>query len=220
MHNTSKKLVVTDELPLRRRLKALGLDVPTLHEIIRRGASAKLAATAFHPPAAAGYFQFAELVVGFREALCTPEKRWEPDDTSGFSTVVSPDGDVAIAIATGDAVTGDPTRDPSTQHPKGPLTTAAVEANQLVLFPGMMSPPKATMKRVTWWLLVLVTTSEVVAELSLPEAVSESGWITSWKTRLILPPLALDRVVTIPPDGTDDDERGEVIDINIRKRDD
>jgi hypothetical protein len=215
---TNKKLIVTEEAPLRRRLEALGLDLPTLHEVVRRGAAAKLAATAFHPPSAGGFFQFAELVVAFREALCTPLRGWEPDDTANFCTVVSPDGTTAIAVAGGDAATGDPTREPSTEHPKGPLTTAAVEANQLVL-PSVAALKKVSKGPTTWWLLVAVTASDVVAELSLPEAVSDAGWITSWKTRLILPPYPIDRLAGVAPEG-DDHDGGEVIDINITKRDD
>ena len=133
--NESRKQIVTGELPLRRRLKALGLDVPTLHEVVRRGAAAKLNTSGFHPPSSPGYFQFAELVVAFREALCTPTRGWEPDDTANFCTVISPDRAIAIAVAAGDAATGDPTREPSTEHAKGPLTTAAVKSNQLGLFP-------------------------------------------------------------------------------------
>ena len=196
----------------------MGLDVETLTTAVLRAATARFACTDFHPPSAPGFYMFAEGVRALREQLCPPPRAWEPNDDSNFCTVVSPDGKIAIAVAGGDDATGDRDRTPSTQHPKGPLTLAAVAMNQTSF--AFASPPRPkTDGPKTWFLLIAVTPTEVRTELSLPEAMSEAGWITSWNTRLILPPIPLDSIPAASPSGSgSDDDSGDVIDFDIPKR--
>lgn len=211
---TAKSQTYEQPRTVRRRLKAMGLDVETLTTAALRAATARFACTDFHPPSAPGFFMFAEAVRALRELLCPPPQGWEQNNDSNFCTVVSPDGRIAIAVAGGDDATGDPVRTPSTQHPKGPLTLAAVEMNQTSF--AFAAPAQRNLDgSQPWFLLISVTEAEVRAELSLPETMSAAGWITSWKTRLLLPPIPID---SVPAGSGSDEDSGDVIDFDVPKR--
>lgn len=224
MDGTQKKIVITKEAPLKRRLAQLGLDVETLQTAALRAVTARLTCGGYYPPFAPGLFQFVEAVAALREQQCP--RGWEPDDSENFCTVISPDRKVAIAVAAGDASTGDPDRSPSTQHPKGPVTVAAVMENQLYFIFRSIGGAETEDDRTgddpskpkTWFLLIASTPTEIRTELSLPETINEKGWITSWRTRLILPTIPLSKVDDVSPSDDGGDE-GDVIDIDIRKRD-
>jgi len=215
-------IVVARPVEVFGRLRSLGLDPDVLVTAVRRGTSARLACEGFHPPSAPGFFAYAEEVVALREQLVP--RGWEIDNTSNFCTVVDPSRKHAIAVAAGDVATGDPdpAAQPSTQYPKGPLTVAAVELNQVVFeFASRRPLPMRENGAVeTWFLLAYATALEVRAELSLPMTVNEAGYVTRWRCRIILP--------TIPLDGTFDIERRRhaqeanddngAIDIDVRKK--
>ena len=84
---------------IRTRLHYLGITEEQLREVVSRGFDARKRTTAFHPPSAPGFYQWSEIVVGL-QADFRPAQM-EANDAGGFSTVVSPDGAVAIAVAAG-----------------------------------------------------------------------------------------------------------------------
>jgi hypothetical protein len=120
---------------------------------------------------------------------------WEKSDAGNYSTIVSPDGSVAIVVSTGDDATGISGRTPRTNHPKGTATIAATAANreQLELFESGVTPlraPSAANGPMTWVFLITHDRDHGArAELSLPLTIGIDGRIESWSERIILPRL-------------------------------
>jgi hypothetical protein len=189
------------------RLFTIGVSEAQLRDAVARGLNARKLCTPFHPPNAPGFYQWAEIVVALREVL-TP-LGWEKDDTGGFSTIVSPDGLLAITVATGDERTareGLPM--PATKYRRGAMTHAAVEVNQqlrLDLVTGKVIFPEEEeqAKRETWWLLVHTRHDEMRLELSCPKGVGEDGRIDAWTERVILEPLPIDGTLPLTTDELD-----------------
>ena len=175
-------------------LAKLGLKLQDLVDAVNAGELARRGCTANDPPTAPGYSAWSRIVRSLRD-INLP-MGWRKSD-AGLSTVISPAGDLAIAVAAGDAFTGTD-KTPSTKYPKGRATQDAVEANQLELF--TTGPKKRGKGPLTWILLVHATTTEVRAELSLPASIDESGHVRTWKRRIPLPP----QQVELPPEFTTD----------------
>jgi hypothetical protein len=192
---------------IQSRLHALGVTEEQLREVAMKGYDAKKSTTPFHPPSSPGFYQWSEMVVGLRQ-IYVPLK-WVPSDVGGFSTVVSPDGAVAIAVATGSDRTGRPgLPDPVTRYPRGAMTHAAIEINQqtaLDLETGVTILPDApeSKKRVTWWLLVNTRHDEIRFELSCPNRIGDDGRIDSWSERIVFAPINVEPTITMLPDEPD-----------------
>jgi hypothetical protein len=192
---------------IQTRLHALGVTQAQLREAVSKGFDARTRTTPFHPPSSPGFYQWSEIVVALRQ-IFVPFK-WEPNDAGGFSTVVSPDGQIAIAVATGSDRTGRPgLPDPVTKYPRGSMTHHAVEINQQIgldLQTGDVILPEApgTVSRITWWLLVDTRHDEVRLELSCPSAIGEDGRIDSWSERILLEPIGVEPTITMLPDEPD-----------------
>lgn len=188
------------------RLYQLGIKEETLREAIERGLDARKRCTDFHPPSAPGFYQWAETHVALRELLI-PEG-WKDDDAGGFSTVISPDGQLAITVATGDDRTGkEGLPAPETKYPRGPMTHSAIESNQQLamdLMGGIIFPEEEPHpKHQTWILLLSTRHNEVRMELSCPKAIGEDGRVDSWSERIILRPLDIEPTIPIPEDEAD-----------------
>lgn len=199
------------------RLHALDVTEEQLRDVVTVGVDARSRCTAFHPPSAPGFYQWSEIVVALRQTL-VPLK-WEPLDVGGFSTIVRPDGLIAIAVATGSDRTGKPGLPaPVTKYPRGAMTHAAVRINQqtaLDLETGaVVLPASETASRITWWLLVCARHDEVRMELSCPRNIGEDGRIDAWSERILLSPLAVE--ITDGPPGDDDDM--QPIDVPVERR--
>jgi len=148
---------------------------------------------------------------------------WERSDENNYSLVISPDGSVAIAVATGDDATGRTDVQPATKSSKGPSTAEAVSSNQLQLdfgFPPIeLQTTRSTVSeepRMTWMLLVHRAVGEVRAELSLPDAMGVDGRVDSWRERIILgaiptDPHALEITPPTPPDQPD-------VDVDVKRK--
>lgn len=84
-------------------------------------------------------------------------QKWEKNDDGNFPTVVSPDGKVAIAVATGDAGTGKAEATPKTKYSKGVAVEAAISRNLNSLFPEEREAAQAAKEKLenkqTWILL-------------------------------------------------------------------
>lgn len=187
------------------RLTKLGLEEARLAEIVRRGYIAFASCTPNDPPLFAGFSAWAAMVRGLREYLL-PE--WERSDENNYSLVISPAGDVAIAVATGDDATGRQEAIPTTKSSKGPSTVEAVTSNQMQLelpyvFPPVAAPTRPAgldEKRMTWILLVHRAQGEVRCELSLPTSMGNDGRVDGWRERIILGAIPTDpEVIDVTP---------------------
>lgn len=187
------------------RLYALGLDEAIVEAIVLHGLVARQACSPFSPPSYPGTVQWAETVIGSRQFLVP--KNWTPDDSHGFPRVVSPDGKIAIFVATGDERTGIATAEPRTKYSKGPETTAAVAMNEQLSFQlGGSLAAEAPMQRETWAALLTTNAYEMRYELSCPKGQDSKGRVVSWSDRIIFPPVEIDGLPGRDDDHRDDDD--------------
>lgn len=201
-------------------LAELGLDSEILREAILEGEGARDSCTRNDPPAAPGFDAWAKSVRRLREILIP--KKWVRNDDGNYSTVVSPDGTIAIAVVTGSDGTGVPDQIPKVKHPKGSETKAAVDRNVRYLFPEMNAAAEreaaereAAEKRITWMLLKRRDENTVFAELSLPAKISEAGQVEKWEVRIILEPTDVQPTIDV---GDNSDSGDLPIDVPVRRR--
>lgn len=191
------------------RLHELGLREEWILEAVRIGLAARKGVTAFHPPIYGGVSQWAETHRGLREQ--SVPVGWEANDRGNFSTVISPDGRVAVTVATGTDRTGmSGLPEPMTKYPRGPMTHAAIERNVQLTIPGFDAGTDDDVSHVvpeTWYLLIHTRHDEVRFELSCPRRVDDQGRIDSWSERIIIPPL---NTATVFGDFRDDDDPGSI----------
>jgi len=182
-----------------------GLTVEILEEVIKRGEIARDSCTKNDPPSTPGLVAWSASVRSLRDLLIP--HGWERNDDQNFSTVVSPDKDVAIAIATGNEGTGDETRESNTKYARGAATQAAIEENRFLnsLF-APQSEETSKIRRATWVLLKRRARNgdTVYAELSLPAKMTKDGFVESWDTRIILEPILIDPSVILEDDSTEE----------------
>ncbi|MBA3430643.1 MAG: hypothetical protein H0U16_04070 [Actinobacteria bacterium] len=150
----------------------------------------------------------------------------------GFEVLRSPDGTFDIAVAPGSYATGTD-GSPTTRVERGPLTGQAVNANRdQIRFDSNVIPfgPRERQRekapqRLTWLLLHCfdVFANELRVELSLPVEFTpkggtdhESGAVTRFQPRLILPPISLAHNAQIEDD--EEDEGDDQIDVPVDRR--
>lgn len=210
-------------------LEAMGLSGELLAEVCHRGLAEYLTATPFHPSNAAGLLLYLELLQSLRQELVPGG--WEIDE-SGLALTLNEQLSMAIAVRSGDAYTGDPTRTPWFKYPESTTMHDAIGGNsrQLGLFDDVPAfaeyaapePPKRVdFSRVrTWWLLHYVDTAhgEMRAELSLPINIGVNGDTNQWETRIILAPIPFDDERQIELAGSDSDDSDFDFDVPVRKR--
>jgi hypothetical protein len=114
---------------VKQRLAELSLDADSLKKTVQRGQLAFISCTANHPPQFPGMAAWAETVRALREYVIP--LNWQRSNDNNYALTVSPDGRMAIAVATGNESTGKADAVPSTNAPKGPSTSGAVATNQL-----------------------------------------------------------------------------------------
>jgi hypothetical protein len=196
-----------------------GLSPDGLRRVVARGEALRALATSLDAPTRGGSNAYFEKVLGLREWLVP--LGWTIDNHKNFCTVLSPDGDHAIAVAQGSLGTGDPKGKPETIKPMGPATQAIVQANvslQVPLF-GDRSP-EALLTHRTWLLLTYRESDVVHCELSLPEGFSELGFVCKWEKRHCLAPVDLGpdgSQIVIPRDPTPPDA-GDAPSVEVKVR--
>jgi hypothetical protein len=187
---------------VRARLAALGLSEDPLLYATRRWYLAWSGFTPNHPPFGVGIAAWMEAVAALREAIMP--NGWTRSDDRNYALVISPEGAMAINVATGDMSTGRPQANPSNKAPKGVSTADAISVNQVQLelpLPVPELPPGP----LTRFLLLHRTADEIRCELSLPLEMSPDGRITRWQERIILSATPLDgeAVEIVAPPGLD-----------------
>lgn len=188
--------VYSDSDAVAWRLAELGLTPEILETAVAKGQLAFDNCTTNHPrmfPPLAGW---AETVRGVREGLIP--LGWQISDDRNYALAVHPSGDTAIAVATGNELTGLASGTPATKCCKGTSTLEAVMVNvqQLLLFaelsPRSEAKADAEDKRATWILLIHRTREETRSELSLPVVIGGDGRVTDWRERIILKSIPRD----------------------------
>lgn len=196
-----QQVIRFEDADVATRLAQLGLEQADLHEPVSQGMLARSECTPNDPPLAPGLITWLRTVRMLREKLIP--KQWTRSDEGNYPLVVNPEGNLAIAVASGDEITGNAHANPMTKSPKGPRTQSAIEVNQyqsslFEVFPEFEIPETPHNDRITWILLQHYDQAkkEVRFELSLPS--SYSGKIDGWNERIILTALPFDPTVVIP----------------------
>lgn len=196
-------------------LARLGLTMAPLMRAVRAGYLSRISRTANDAPIAAGFYHWNETLRTLRDELVVLS--WSRVDEQMFSTVLSPDGKIAISVSSGDEATGDPHGFPRTKRDKGPRTADAIYANvgQLDLFETVSeSSSEEEVECLTYVLLFHADAHELRAELSLPVSMDEQDHIDNWRERIIL------RSQPIDPEGAamPKPDFGPEIDIDVQRR--
>jgi hypothetical protein len=202
-------MILRQEIEVVDALTALGVRRELLIEALLDGEAQRDACTPFDPSSAPGFVSYARTTRKLRELLVP--LGWHSVDEDNLALVVSPNGDMAIAVSTGDEGTGVAYRPVKSKYPKGPATIAAVARNQLLLFGEPNPKREPVLDRKMWMLLRRRLNSTLYCELSLPQSVGEDERVEEWATRIILPAMNLEPSIA-PPDSGDD----IVIDISRR----
>lgn len=205
---------------VKQYLAALGLDEDILRDAIIAGESDRVHCTPNDPPSFHGVVAWARSLRRLREILIL--KDWSRNDDGNYSTVVNPNGSMAIAVATGDKGTGLSDGNPKLKHPKGNMVRAAIARNVRYLFADMAKDAKAKLdkleaaeKRMTWMLLKRRDKDTVFSELSLASRFSDGGQVERWQHRIILDPLDVEPMIDV----RDDFDSGDMpIDVPVRRR--
>lgn len=209
-----KTVIHAEPETVEAALSRLALTAAPLMRSVRAGYLSRISRTANDAPIAAGFYQWNETLRTLRDELVV--LGWTRVDEQMFSTVLSPDGRVAISVSSGDEATGNPRGYPRTKRDKGPRTAEAIHANvgQLDLFETEPEPKQDEGECLTYVLLFHADTTELRAELSLPVSMDERDHIDSWRERIILrsQPLDPEGVKMPAPDF------GPEIDIDVQRR--
>lgn len=184
-------------IPLVEVLRQAGLTNDLLTIVLRRGEFERDNCTPFDAPAVPGFRAWGMQVRSLRELL-VPTLGWGHDDSDGVSTVITPCGMHAVVPMSGDNGTGmEDCPSPQPKYPRGAAIAFAVERSQLSLFNSPNEPAQAATTTL-WFLLsrrvrATATSSDTLyAELSRPKFITESGAVSAWHERHIIPPIELD----------------------------
>ena len=198
-------LVRKDENAKQRLAELSGLTLDVFEEALFSGHSGSARSTASHAKNAAGTYRWHETLAALRSALTS--QQWEQRDEKNAPRIVSPDGKIALMVATGNAKTG--TKDnPSNATSKGIMTQLDVwnndESQQMVIEEIAKLISSTSPK--TWMLLYFYSEryNHIRAELSQPTQM-QGGFVTKWEERIILPTIELgtaDMLSDAQPDET------------------
>lgn len=186
-----KLKISTETLDKKLRLEHLNLNEEALKDAVNQGYLARTKLTANHPRIFFGYSTWAETVARLREVLLP--LGWIKLDKANYELVINEPLEIAIAVATGNELTGSSHGTPSNKCPKGANTMEAIQVNnQMDLFPETLSALPANQDNFTTWILLYyIAENEIRYELSLPYYINNKGQITAWQERIILTPLPL-----------------------------
>jgi len=212
-------IIHSDPIAAARRLQDLDLTAGVLLNAVTASYQARSNCTELDPKMFPGLTMWATAIRHLRMGLLP---RWTVNDEGNYPLTVSPDGSVAISVATADEATGVANRSPATQSSKGPRTMEAVAANNAQLgfelvYPDGWALPAYDGGRfgdcATWLLLIHCDETTVRAELSLPLGVDEFRRVSGWKERILLPNIDID-----PLRDVESDDRQQPIEVPVQRR--
>lgn len=183
------------EMPVESlsRLAKLGLPPDFMRDALLDGFATRRAISPLHPRGFRGMAGWAEVVAGLRRRLIP--LGWIPEDTAeGLAVITSPDGQVSIAVSSGDENTGRADMTPRSRYRKGWATFRAVAQNeQMEMFGVLPMVPRAGASqsgRRTYFLLFAEVAGEIRSELSLPQSIGSDDRLSGWSERVLLSPIA------------------------------
>ncbi|MFF2044047.1 hypothetical protein ACFVVX_26870 [Kitasatospora sp. NPDC058170] len=211
-----------------RLLADMGLSPEYFDRVVRTGERSREQCTKDDPKNARGTQDYLARVRELRFLLRT-ELGWKRYDPKQAPLIVNPDKTIAIGVLLGDARTGLPGNpQPRSQRPAGITKEAAVARNQnlqqLSLFTPAAGPDEVHLdddeyaNLATWYLLTRRTEGrksnivEIRSELSLPDRVGPKGRIDSWRARILLPAVRIEKI----QDYTGDHAASYVVDVQER----
>lgn len=178
-------------------LKRLGVPLEILQEAVQAGYLGRISRTSNDAPNAGGFYQWNDTLRSLRENMV--REGWHREDAGNWPTTVHADNKLAIAVSSGNELTGNPRATPSTKRAKGARTAQAVNCNRNQLWMPGFEPtvPETDENRPTWLLMFFADDNELRAELSLPINMDDEGHVSGWRERIILPALTLDPEVRV-----------------------
>jgi hypothetical protein len=186
------------------RLAALGLTVDDLVSALVAGDAESRAWTEAAPPNMPGMARWGRTNESLRIGLAKKSKNWTYGNPRNLPLTINEPLSVAIVATSGDGGTGRRQWLPSTKYAKGIAVADAVEQNeQLALFSIVDAAVGEALGAVvassnglkTWIYLYMVTPEGIFSELSLPETISDDGYIDKWRERIIFPMYRFDDAV-------------------------
>ncbi len=199
-----------------KRLIELDLSVEILTEAVIYGQMERDGCSSLDPPTFPGTTAWAATNRALR-AILMRNRAWTLSNANNFCTTISPTGEVAIAVATGDDGTGREHEASNFKNKRGPTARRAVETNQMLLFEIVQADTMPVVPSKTWILLVSRKADQVFSEMLLPRSLDESGRVEAWAERIILPTINLNdapKKLTIPSEP----EGGAEIEIDVTRR--
>lgn len=193
--------IIEDPVEVAARLRELRIPEDTLREVRNAWARGEASVGPFAPKNGAGTESWMRAIETMRELLHMD--RWTLVDARGIAPYIqSPDGEVALTVASGDHATGLSHLTPITKNIKGIVVAEAVGRNgeQLGLdfgtgYRAEVKPrPHIITARVTMILLMNTVyhrrpnepvTTDYRAEISTPRAMAKRR-VTAWYERIIL----------------------------------
>lgn len=204
-------------------LAALGLTEDVLHQALLFAYRESERCSANDVKAASGYAIWGKPLRYLGDKLAP--KGWHRDGAPRLESVVSPDSSFRITSAAGNFATGNKDWMPSTATPKGRRTREAIGDNgQMAIdIPGESVEVVAPM--VTYYFLHYFDekAEEIRSELSIPTHItmptpkSKKGMIDEFKSRLLLPPVAMTKAADLDQDD-EETQFSEDLDIQVPRR--
>jgi hypothetical protein len=169
-----------------RKLSQLGLDVPTIHDILLYGNAEAATYTDFDAPGAGEYARWSRHIRRASEILVP--RGWARINPDNQPTLVHPKANWCFIVASGSPGTGVPYADPTTKNPKGRTFQQAVQDNvELALIQLAEMRPELAGLRETWVLLTQVNIhGEIQSEFSMPKNM-DGEFISDWEHRILIP---------------------------------
>lgn len=207
-----KRVVVDESWEVDAELHELGLNRDELLQVIEGAKWGRNHWTEWDPPGYAGWNQYALGTRSLRKVLIEnrpAQQKWRMDNTGGLCRTIDPSGEMAIVVSSGTPQTGNPNSTPKTLNPKGEhsLRGFRINRSQRDLFGSDVAGTNPWL----WFLLIHVDGDEVLAELSLPLDVDETGRVNDWLKRIIIRPDS-------PSDGGSTKDIDDDLDIDVVAR--
>ena len=202
------------------RLAEIGLSAEIITKSVIYGQMQRDGCSALDPPTYPGTTGWAATVRQFRDCVI-PLLGWKISNTANFCTTISPDGEWAVAISTGNKATGVESGDSNFKNRGGPLRQRAIERNQRSLFEELEREIPSLILSKTWVLFIARKGDYVACELKLPLVLDGDGRVEAWAERIMIPTIKLGDVPaeTTRRQGSPKLEDGaKEIDIDVTRR--
>jgi hypothetical protein len=182
-----------------RRLGSLGIRLDWLDRAVRAGVEASTTATPDEPAVSTGLKDWMARVGTLRQLLRT-EAGWVRLDQLNVPLVHNPEKTIALGVMLGNENTGYAHGGPpASKSAKGPAFAKITAGNTIPLLtraevagPGQLEDAELAGLQV-WFLLTYAVALDgnlhVFREVSLPAPTTDGEKITSWLTRIVLPPM-------------------------------